>query len=160
MDLCWQNNVSFLNMLSRLIIAFLPRSKRLLISWLQSPSAMILEPKKIVSHCFHCFSIYCPWSMGPDDMILLLCVFSFKGTFSLSSFTFIKGFFSSSLSAVRAVSSAYLVIDISASNLESRLCFQIYCASRIILNKSGKSRHPCLFPDLNGKASTLLLLSC
>ena len=39
------------NMLSRLVIAFLPRSKHLLISWLQSPSAVILEPKEIVSHC-------------------------------------------------------------------------------------------------------------
>ena len=43
------------NILSRLVITFLPRSKHLLISWLQSPSAVILEPKKIVSHCFHCF---------------------------------------------------------------------------------------------------------
>ena len=43
------------NMLSRLVISFLPRSKHLLISWLQSPSAVILEPKIIVSHCFHCF---------------------------------------------------------------------------------------------------------
>ena len=50
------------NMLSRFVIAFLPRSKYLLISWLQSPSAVILEPKKIVCHCFHCFSIYLPWS--------------------------------------------------------------------------------------------------
>ena len=49
------------NMLSRLVIAFLPRSKCLLISWLQSPSAVILEPKKNkVSHCFHCFPIYLP----------------------------------------------------------------------------------------------------
>ena len=48
------------NMLSRLVIAFLPRSKHILISWLKSPSAVILEPKKIVSHCFHCFSIYLP----------------------------------------------------------------------------------------------------
>ena len=53
-----------LNMLSRLAIAFLPRSKRLLISWLQSPSAVMLEPKKIVSHCFHCFTIYLPLSDG------------------------------------------------------------------------------------------------
>ena len=53
------------NMLSRLVIAFLPRSKRLLISWLQSPSAVILEPlKNKVSHCFHCFPIYLPWSNG------------------------------------------------------------------------------------------------
>ena len=48
------------NMLSRLVIAFLPRSKHLLISWLQSPSAVILEPPKIVSHCFHCFPFYFP----------------------------------------------------------------------------------------------------
>ena len=48
------------NMLSRFIIAFLPRSKHLLISWLQSPSAVILEPKKIVCHCFRCFPIYLP----------------------------------------------------------------------------------------------------
>ena len=54
------------NMLSRLVTAFLPRSKHLLISWLQSPSAVILElkKKKIVCHCFHCFSIYLPWSNG------------------------------------------------------------------------------------------------
>ena len=45
------------NMLSRLVTAFLPRSKSLLISWLQSPSAVIWEPSKIVSHCFHCFPI-------------------------------------------------------------------------------------------------------
>ena len=48
----------FFNMLSRLVIPLLPRSKHLLISWLQSPSAVILEPKKIISHCFHCFPIY------------------------------------------------------------------------------------------------------
>ena len=52
------------NMLPRLATAFLPRSKHLLISWLWSPSAVILEPQKIVSHCFHCFPIYFPWSAG------------------------------------------------------------------------------------------------
>ena len=48
------------NMLSTFVIAFLPGSKHLLISWLQSPSAVILEPKKIKSHCFHCFPSYSP----------------------------------------------------------------------------------------------------
>ena len=49
------------NMLPRLVIAFPPRSKHLLISWLQSPSAMILEPPpNKISHCFHCFPIYLP----------------------------------------------------------------------------------------------------
>ena len=53
-----------LNILSRLVITFLPRSKCLLISWLQLPSAVILEPRKIVWHCFHCFPIYFSWSDG------------------------------------------------------------------------------------------------
>ena len=56
------------NMLSRLVIAFLPRNKRLLISWLQSPSAVILEPKKIVCHCF---PIYLHEVMEPDAMSLV-----------------------------------------------------------------------------------------
>ena len=54
-----------LNMLSRLVITFLSKSKCLLISWRQSPSAVILEPKKNkVWHCFHCFPIYLPWGDG------------------------------------------------------------------------------------------------
>ena len=53
------------NMLSRFVIAFLPRNKHLLISWLQSPSAVILEPQKIkFVYWFHFFSIYLPWSNG------------------------------------------------------------------------------------------------
>ena len=53
------------SMLSRLVITFLTKSKRLLISWLQSSSAVILEPpKNKVWHCFHCFAIYFPWSDG------------------------------------------------------------------------------------------------
>ena len=52
-DLCWQSDVSaFFNMLSRFVITYLPRSKHLLISGPQSPSAVILEPKEIVYHCF------------------------------------------------------------------------------------------------------------
>ena len=52
------------NMLSRFVIAFLPRSKCLLISKLQPPSAVILESKKIVCNCFRCFPIFMPWSDG------------------------------------------------------------------------------------------------
>ena len=59
------------NMLSRLVITFLPRSKCLSISWLQSPSAVILEPQKTVSHCFHCSSSICHEVMGPDAMIFI-----------------------------------------------------------------------------------------
>ena len=98
------------NMLSRLVITFLPRSKRLLISWLQSPSAVMLEPKKPkVCHCFHSFPIYLHEGMGPDAMIWVFRMLSFKPTFPLSSFTFIQRLFSSSsISAIKVVSSAYL----------------------------------------------------
>ena len=75
-----------LNMLSRLVITFLPRSKRLLISWLQSPSAVILEPKKIKSVIVSIVSLsICHEVMGPDAMILVFWMWSFKPTFSLSS---------------------------------------------------------------------------
>ena len=82
------------NMLSRLVITFLPKSKHLLISWLQSPSAVILEPQKIKSDTVSPSISY--EVMGPDTMILVFCVSSFKPTFSLSSFTFIKRLSSSS----------------------------------------------------------------
>ena len=60
------------NKLSRLVIAFLPRSKRLLISWLQSPSIVILEPKKIKSVTVSTVSAsICYEMMGPDTMILV-----------------------------------------------------------------------------------------
>ena len=62
----------FFNMLSRLLITFLPRSKRLLISWLQSPSAVILEPRKIKSVSISTVSpSICHEVMGPDAMILV-----------------------------------------------------------------------------------------
>ena len=60
MSLLFNRFIVAFNTLSRFVIAFLPRSKHLLISWLQSPSAVILEPKKIVCHCFYCFSISLP----------------------------------------------------------------------------------------------------
>ena len=84
------------NVLSRLVITFLPRSKRLLILWLQSLSAVILEPPKIK---FDTVSTVSPSIshevMGPDVMILVFWMLRFKPTFSLSSFTFIKRLFSS-----------------------------------------------------------------
>ena len=74
------------NMRSRLVITFLPRSKCLLISWLQSPSAVILEPKNIKSVTVSTVSpSICQEVMGPDAMILVFWMLSFKPTFSLSS---------------------------------------------------------------------------
>ena len=82
-----------LNMLSRLVITFLPRSKCLLISRLQSPSAVILEPRKIKSDTVSTVSPSTSHEvMGQDAMIFVFWMLSFKPTFSLSTFTFIKRF--------------------------------------------------------------------
>ena len=94
------------NMLSRLVINFLPKSNHLLTSWLKSPSAVILQPSKLKSATVS--PSICHEVMGLDAMLLVFLMLSFKPTFSLFSFTFIKRLFSSSLSAIRVVSSAYL----------------------------------------------------
>ena len=79
------------NMLSKLVITFPPVSMHLLISWLQSPYAVILEPPKIKSATVSTVSpSICHELMGPDAMIFVFWMLSFKPTFSLSSFTFIK----------------------------------------------------------------------
>ena len=82
--------------LASFVIAFLPRSRFLLISWLHSPSSVTLKPKKIVCHCFHFLRIYLPWNDGTGCHDLSFLNVEFKPTFSLSSFSFIKGLFSSS----------------------------------------------------------------
>ena len=77
------------NMLSWLVITFLPRSKRLLISWLQSPSAMILEPRKIKSATVSTvYPSICHEVMGPGAMVLVFWMLSFKSIFSLFLFHF------------------------------------------------------------------------
>ena len=80
-----------LSTLSRLVITFLPRSQHLLISWLQSPSAVILKTQKIKSDTVSTvIPSICHEVMGPDALILVFWMLSFKPTFSPSSFTFIK----------------------------------------------------------------------
>ena len=147
------------NMLSRLVIVFLPRSKHLLISWLQSPSTVILEPKKINSLTVSIVSpSICHEVMGLDAVILVFGMWSFKPAFSPYSFTFFKRLFSSSLlSAIREISSAYLrlsmflpavLIPACASSSPARIfvCIQyvhhrIFCMVYSIykLNKQGDS---------------------
>ena len=102
-DLC-----QLFNMLYGLVIASLPKSKHLLISWLQLSSSVILEPKKIKSVTASSFSPFiCHKLMGPDAMILVFWMLNFKPVFSFSSCTHIKRLFrSSSLSAIRVVSFA------------------------------------------------------
>ena len=136
-------------MLSRLVKTFLPKSQCLLISWLQSPSAVILEPLKIKADTVYTLSpfIICHEVMGPDAMIFDFWMLSFKPTFSLSSFTFIKRLFSSSLSAIRVMLSAYLrlfilllVILIPACVLSSLVFHMMYSAYK--LNKQGDNIQP------------------
>ena len=93
-----------------MVTAFLSRNKCLLISWLQSPSVVILEPQKIKSVTVSTVSPSI-WHevMGLNVMILLFWTLNFKPTFSLYIFNFIKRFFISSLlSALRVISLAYL----------------------------------------------------
>ena len=98
-SLCIQTFVSkvmslFFNTLSRFVIAFLPRINCLRISWLRSPSEVILEPKKRRSVTASTFSPpICHEVMGLDAMILVSLILSFKPTLLLSSFTLIKRFF-------------------------------------------------------------------
>ena len=131
-------------MFSKLVIAFLPKSKCLLISWLQSRSAVILEPKKVESVTVPIVSSsICLEVMGPDAMIFIFQMLSFNSPFPLSSFTFINKCFSSfSLSAIRVVSSAnlrllifLLVILILAYASFSLVCRMMYSAYK--LNKLG-----------------------
>jgi len=136
------------SMLFRLVIAVFSRRKCLLISWLQSPSSVIWEPKKIVCHSFHCYSIFCHEVTGLDAMIFVFQMLSFKPAFSVSSFSFIKKLFSSSLlSAIRVVSSEYLRILVFfpailipacvSSSLEFHMMYSAYK-----LNKQGDSIQP------------------
>ena len=134
------------NMLSRLVIAFLLRSKCLLVSWPQSPYSEILEPPKMKSVTASTFSLcICHEVMWPDAMILVFWLLSFKPAFSLSSLTLIKRLFSSSLlSVIRVVSSAYLrllifilAIFIPDCDSASLAFHMMYAAHK--LNKQGDS---------------------
>ena len=138
---------------TRFLIAFVPRSKHLLISWLQSPSAVILEPKKRKSVTISIVSpSICHEVMGPDAMILVFWMLSFKPPFLLSSFTFIKRPISSSLlSSIRVVSSAYLrllifllAILIPACASSSLVFHMMYSAYK--LNKQDDSIQPWCTP--------------
>ena len=159
------------NALSRFVIAFLPRSNCLLISWLESSFTMILEPKKWNCHYFLFFLFYLPWSNGARcrDLSFLdfSLIFNFKLGFSLSSFTLIKRFFSfSSLSAIRVVLSTNLRLLmflpptlIPACNSSSP-AFLLMC-SAYKLNKQDKIWQLCLthFSILNQSVAPYRVLT-
>ena len=156
------------NMLYIVVITFLPRSKRLLISRLQSPSDVILEPKKIMSVTVSIVSpSICHEVMGMDAMIFIFWMLSFKPASSLSSFTFIKTLFSpSSPSAIRVVSTAYLrlliflpVILIPACASSSPAFLMMYSACN--LNKQSDNMQPwhTPFPIWNQSTVPCLVLT-
>ena len=136
----------FFNTLSSFVIAFLQRRKCLLISCLQSPSTVILEPQKINSATVS--PSICHEMMGPDAMILVFWRLSIKPAFSLSSFTVINRLSSySSLSAKREISSAYLrllifllALWIPACPSSSPAFLMMYSAYK--LNKQGDNTQP------------------
>ena len=115
------------NMLARLVRAFLLVSKYLLISWLKSASAVILEPKKIKSDTISIVSpsIYHE-VMGLDAMILVFSMLSFKPAFLLSFF--IKRLFLFTFCHKGGVICISEVIDISPGNLDSRLYAALHCS--------------------------------
>ena len=137
------------NMLSRLLIAFLPGSKCLSVSWWQSPSAVILEPKKRKSVMVSIISpSICHKVMGPEAMIFFFLDVEFEASFFISYFTFIKRLFSSSsLSAFRVMSCAYLrllifllaimILACASSSLIFRMMYSAYK-----LNKQADSIQP------------------
>ena len=146
-------------------MTFLPRSKHLLISWLQSPSTVILEPHKIKSVTVS--PSICHEVMGPDVIIFVFWMLSFKPIFSLSYFTFIKKFFSSSsFSAIRVVLSAYLSLLIFLPAIlipacaSSRLVFHMMY-STYKLNKQGDNIQPwhTPFPIWNQSVVPCLVLT-
>ena len=102
----------------RLVITFLSRSKCLLISWLQSPSVVILEPPKLKSATVSTVSPSISHEvMGLDAMIFIFWVLSFKPTFSLSSWLFSSSLYKDGVISISEV------IDISPSNLDSSLWY-------------------------------------
>ena len=112
------------NMLSRLVIAFLPRSKCLVTPWMLSPTAVIFEPKKKkICHYFHFFLIYLPLSdrTGCHDLHFFECGV-LNQLFHSPLLSSSRGSLVPLLSAIRVVSSAYLRL-FSPGNLDSSLCF-------------------------------------
>ena len=124
--------------LSRFVTAFLPRSKRLLVSWLQLPSSVILEPKNLNSVTLYIPPpIYLPWNDGTGCPDLSVLNVEFKASLFASSFTFIKRLFSfSSFFAIRVVSYAYVRLSIF---LPAKFQFVIHPAQHFIWSTLHKS---------------------
>ena len=140
------------NMLSRFVIAFLPRSKHLLISWLQSLSTAILEPKKIISVTVSNFSLsMCHEVMDLDAVILGFWMLSFKPAFSHSYFNLIKSLqflftfchYSCVICISEVTGNSLSSLNFSFASSNPTFCM-MYSAYK--LNKQGDDVQPCHIP--------------
>ena len=158
--LYWQADSLPLSHQARFVIA------SLLISWLQSLSSVILEPKKnLIRHCFHFFHLYLAWSDGTECHDLTFLNVEFQTSFFTLLFHIIKRLFSSSsLSAIRVVSTVYLrlliflpAVLIPACDSSTPAFHMMYSAYK--LNKQGDNIQPCHtpFPILNQSVPCLVL---
>ena len=137
------------NMLSRSVIVFLPRSKSLNFRAAVTICSDLGTQENKICHCFHFFPFYFPWSDGTGCRYLSFVMWSFKPDFSLSPFSLLKRLFSSSsLSAIRVVSSAYLRLLLFFPAILIPACdspspaFCLMC-SAYKLNKQGDNIQPC-----------------
>ena len=144
MDFCQLSNVSAFNTLSRFIHSFSSKEQ----AFFNFMAAVNIwsdsgAQENKVWHSFHCFPTYLPWSDGAGCRIFIFWILSFKPTFSLSPFTFIKRLFgSSSLSARRVVSSVHLRLLIFLQAILIPACAStspVFCMmhSACKLNKQG-----------------------
>ena len=144
-----------LNMLSRFVTAFLPRSKCLLISWLQSPSEVILEPKKINSVTVSIVSpSICHDVMGPDAMILVFWMLSFKPGFSLLHLQQEALYFLFTFCHKGGIICISEVTDNSPFNLDNCASYSLaFCMmySAYKLNKQGDNIQPWCTHSINVK---------
>ena len=169
MDLCCQIRSLLFNTLSEFVIILFPRSKCLLISWLQSPSTVILEPKKISSVTVSIFSpSICREMMGLDIKIFIFWMLSFKKAFHSPLSSSSRGCLipRCSLSAIRVVSSAYLrfllflpavlILTWALSNLSFHMMHSAYK-----LNKQDDNTQPwhIPFPILNHSVIPYMVLT-
>ena len=148
MDLCWQSNVSAFQYALYVGHNF-PSKESVSFNFMAAITICgnFEAPKNKVSHSFHCFPIYFPWHDGTRAMIFVFWMLSFKPTFAFSPFTFKRLFCSSSLYAIRVMSSAYLrlLIFLLASLIpacasSSPACLMMYSAHKV--NKQGDNIQP------------------
>ena len=152
MGLLAKRYLCLFNTLSSFVITFFPRTKHLLFSWLQLLAAVILQAKKKICHSFHCFTFYLTWSDGTGCYDIRFFSVGLQASFLTVFFTLMKMLFiSSSLSATRVVSSAYVRLLVSSPVILIPYCnssSRAFCMmnSTYKLNKQSENIQLCCTP--------------